>query len=191
MTELKRYIDRFHPISNNTWDQVNVLFVEKELAKEEYFIRENQHAKQVAFLKSGIIRAFFRKNDGKEYNKHFFQKPSFFGGYSSLITGEVNLINQQALTDCSLLVADYSKFCKLFETCLDLEIAARKLAELNFVDKENRELELVLLSAQERYLLMQKRFPDLEQHVAQYHIASYLGVTPTQLSRIRKNIAQR
>jgi len=63
---------------------------------------------------------------------------------------------------------------------------ARKLAEIFFVQKEQREIEIVLLDADRRYSLFQKQFPQLEQQIPQYHIASYLGVTPTQLSRIRR-----
>jgi hypothetical protein len=54
-----------------------------------------------------------------------------------------------------------------------------------FLEKEKREIELVLLGAQQRYQLFQNEYPNLENLISQYHIASYLGVTPTQLSRIR------
>jgi hypothetical protein len=73
----------------------------------------------------------------------------------------------------------------LYNTFPALERFARKLAESYFVLKEKREIELVLLEAGERYLIFQKEFPGLENRIPQYHIASYLGITPTQLSRIR------
>lgn len=186
MIGFRNYINTFNPISEKTWEQLSILFIEKRLSKGEYFIQENQIAKQIAFLKDGIVRSFFRNANGKEYNKHFFQSPSFFGGYSSLISGTASKINEQALTDCIILVADFNKFNLLLEKCFDLEFFARKTAEFFFVEKELREIELVLLDAEERYALMQKRFPHLEQYITQYHIASYLGVSPTQLSRIRK-----
>lgn len=72
----------------------------------------------------------------------------------------------------------------------DIERLARKLAELFFVQKEQREIDIVLLDADKRYLLFQKEFPGLENMIPQYHIASYLGITPTQLSRIRKKIVK-
>ena len=189
MTDLKNYIDSFHTLSPETWNDIKILFTEKKLLPNDYFIQDNQTAKQIAFLQSGLVRAFYRNSDGKEYNKHFFQFPSFIGGYSSLITGNVNKINQQALTKCTILVADYAKFSALYTKHLDLEIAARKLAERYFVAKEDREIDLVLLDADKRYLLLQKEFPQLEQLTTQYHIASYLGISATQLSRIRKKLS--
>ena len=137
-------------------------------------------------MERGIIRAFYRSNEAVEYNKHFFVNPCFIGGYASLITGAPNQIIQQALTDCSVQVASFAAIQNLYPTCSDLERGARILAERFFVHKEQREIEIVLLNADKRYQIFQKDFPQLEQQIPQYHIASYLGITPTQLSRIRR-----
>ena len=188
MIELKKYLNSLNLISENSWKKVETLFVKKSLNKGDYFIKEGQKAAKIAFLKKGIVRGFYRTQNGKEYNKHFFTNHSFIGGYSSLITGKTNIINQQAITDCEIIVADYDKFTSLYSSCPDVEIAARKLAELSFVEKEQREIEIVLLDADKRYLLLREQFPNLEQFIPQYHIASYLGITPTQLSRIRKKL---
>jgi CRP-like cAMP-binding protein len=165
---------------------MKLLFKETILKKGNYFIKEGEIEKQLAFLQTGFVRAFYRNHEGLEYNKHFFVAPCFIGGYSSFITGRPNQINQQALSDCSLLVADFSAFTKLYDRCPDIERAARKLAELFFVNKEQREIEIVLLDADKRYKIFQDQYPQLEQVIPQYHIASYLGITPTQLSRIRR-----
>lgn len=191
MTGLKNFIAAISPVSDKSWEQLSALFKEKQLLKNDYFIKEGETATEIAFLTSGIVRAFFRNEEGLEYNKTFFVAPCFFGGYSSLITGMPNQINHQALADCNILVANYAEFTALYDQYPDIERASRKLAELYFVHKEQREIEIVLLDADKRYLLFQKQFPDLEQLVAQYHIASYLGITATQLSRIRKKFASR
>lgn len=188
MIELKTYIEKINAISADSWQCLQRIFTEQTIPDGEFFLKEGQMASRIGFLKNGIIRAFYRNNNGFEYNKHFFISPCFFGGYASLITGKTNYINQQALTDCSVFVADYKTFTKLFDQHHDIERAARKLAELFFVAKENREIEIVTLDADERYLLFQEQYPGLEQKISQYHIASYLGITPTQLSRIRKKL---
>ena len=107
------------------------------------------------------------------------------GGYSSLVSQLPNSINQQALTDCDLLIANYTKLTDLLDKHQDLERLLRKISENYFVEKEKREVEIVLLEAKKRYAIFQREFPQLEQLIPQYHIASYLGITPTQLSRIR------
>jgi CRP-like cAMP-binding protein len=84
-----------------------------------------------------------------------------------------------------LLVATYQEITKLYDQHPQVERLARILAEQFFVRKEKREIELVTLEAKERYAIFQQEHPQLEQLIPQYHIASYLGVSPTQLSRIR------
>ncbi|MFP3596999.1 Crp/Fnr family transcriptional regulator [Chryseobacterium sp. SIMBA_029] len=188
MIELQNFLNTLHTIKESTWERLCPLFTEIKLKKGGYFLEDRQVATTIGFLEKGVIRAFYRNENGIEYNKHFFTSPCFIGGYSSLISGKSNHILQQALTDCDILVADYASFSKLYDTCQDLERLERKLAETHFVNKEEREIEIVLLDADKRYQIFQKQFATLEQLIPQYHIASYLGITPTQLSRIRKKM---
>lgn len=190
MVSLRDFILSVSPISESAWQDINALFLPKQLRKGDYFITEGKTATQIGFICSGIIRAFAKNQNGQEYNKHLFTAPSFIGGYASLITGNINKINQEALTECELLVADYNKLIALYDKHPDFERVARKLAEFFFAAKEQREIELVMLSAEERYLLFRERMPGLEFEIPLYHIASYLGVSAVQLSRIRKNLAR-
>ena len=137
------------------------------------------------------MRAFFINQEAKDYNKQFFVGPSIIGAYTSLLTGNVNLIAQQALTDCVIYTCDYKLLTDLYDTCPDLERFARRIAEYYFLEKEKKEIEIVLLDASQRYVLFQKEFPALQQLIPQFHIASYLGVSATQLSRIRKQFASK
>jgi len=191
LTDLKRLINFLSPISQESWEKVKSLFIEKALKKGEYFVKAGEYAKEMGFLYEGIIRAFYRNIEGVEYIKHFFVGPTFCGGYSSLVNGVMNQINQEALTDCKILVVNFADFIALYDTCHDVERAARVLAESYYAQKERRELEIVLLNADKRYEIFQREYPGIEQKITQYHIASYLGITPTQLSRIRKKNAGR
>jgi CRP-like cAMP-binding protein len=182
------YINSISPISDETIKELESIFKVQNLKKNELFIDSGTVAKKVAVLETGIMRAFYRNGEGQEYNKHFFKAPCFIGGYSSLISGKPNQIIQQALTDCKLWEVDYLKLTNLYNKHSDLERMARVLVEQFFVQKEQREVEIVLLNADKRYQIFRKEFPNLEQLIPQYHIASYLGITPTQLSRIRRKI---
>lgn len=190
MKELKKYFDQISIFSNDSFEQFIEQFDEVKFSKGDFFAQEGNFESKFGILTEGVVRAFFRNQDGLEYNKTFHTPPSFLGAYSSLVTSQKNLINIQALTDSKILVADYPEFVKLFDQNPEFERFARRLAELFFVQKEKREIELVVLNADERYAIFQKEFPTLEQLIPQYHIASYLGVTPTQLSRIRKNLSK-
>jgi CRP-like cAMP-binding protein len=189
MQLLKDFFNRISPLKEDTWSAVLPLFTETTLARNEYFARENEVARKIAFLESGVVRAFFINQEGQEYNKQFFVGPSSIGAYTSLLTGKPCLISQQALTDCRIWEADYKKLSGLYDQYHDLERLARKIAEYYFLEKEKKELEIVLLDASQRYKIFQNEFPGLEQDITQYHVASYLGISATQLSRIRHSFS--
>ncbi len=185
MKPLKDFFNYISPLKEETWAVLLPLFQEGNLSRNDYFARENEVARKIAFLESGVVRAFFINQEGQEYNKQFFVGPSSIGAYSSLLTGKPCLISQQALTDCTIWSADYNALTSLYNKHQDLERLARKIAEHYFLEKEKKELEIVLLDASQRYRIFQQEFPGLEQLIPQYHIASYLGISATQLSRIR------
>ncbi|MDJ1481915.1 Crp/Fnr family transcriptional regulator [Cytophagaceae bacterium YF14B1] len=188
MESLKAYLNAISPLQEHTWQAIQPHFSYSALPKGAYYIQEGQIAKEFALLQKGVVRAFHRNRDGSEYNKRFFTCPSMIGSYASLITGTPSLFTQQALTDCQILKADYATISSLYLIYPDLERLARKFAENYFVENEKKEVEIVVLNADERYLQFQKDYPGLEQQISQYHIASFLGITPTQLSRIRRKL---
>lgn len=189
MELLKQFYNAISPLKDDTWHEILPLFNEEHLAPNQYFVRENEVARKIAFLESGVVRGFFINQQGQDYNKQFFVGPSSIGGYSSLLTGKPNLIPQQALTECKIYSCNFNSLTDLYSKYPDLERLARKMAEYYFLEKEKKELEIVLLDASQRYKIFQKEFPALEQQIQQYHIASYLGISATQLSRIRHQLA--
>lgn len=191
MTELKEYFNAISKLNESTWDKILPFFREEKLLKNEYFAKENRTSRRIAFLKTGVVRAYFTNQEGKDYNKQFFVGQSIIGAYTSLLTGQVNIIAQQALTDCVIYSCDYKSLTDLYDDHPDLERFARKIAEHYFLEKEKKEIEIVLLDASQRYILFKKEFPTLEQLISQLHIASYLGISATQLSRIRKQFVSK
>ena len=191
MNELKNYFNSISKINESTWDIILPFFSEEKLLKKKYFAKENKTSRKIAFLKTGVVRAFFINQEGKDYNKQFFVGQSIIGAYSSLLTGKANLIAQQALTDCVIYSCDYKSLTTRYDEYPDLERFARKIAEHYFLEKEKKEIEIVLLDASQRYMLFKKEFPGLEQLISQLHIASYLGISATQLSRIRGQFASK
>lgn len=187
METLETFIRELVDFSDEEVHIFTSLFSERNLKKNEHLAIEGEISTDLAFLLTGVMRAFYRNREGSEYNKTFFSKPGFLGAYSSLTTGNKNLINIQCLTDCTILVTRFENVVTLYNNYPKVERLARKLAEYKFSIKEKREIELVTLDASQRYEIFKKDHPDLENKIPQYHIASYLGVSPTQLSRIRRN----
>jgi len=182
------YINKISPLKDDTFAELQKCFKPSRLNKNDFFVRQGEYAQQIGFLKSGIVRAFFLNQEGKEYTKQFFVNPSIIGAYTSLVTKQPNQIAQQALTDCEILVANFADMEKLYDKFHDLERLGRKIAEFYFLEKEQKEIEMALLDADKRYLIMRERFPTIEAIVPQYYVASYLGISPTQLSRIRRKL---
>lgn len=185
MDELKIYLEKLIHFTESEMEIFISFFSEIKFKKNDYFAVEGEYSYKLAFLNTGVIRAFFRNKSGNEYSKTFFTPSNFVAAYSSITTQKKNLINIQCLTDCTVQVADFRKIISLYKEYPNFESLARVLAEYKFSIKEKREIELVTLEATERYTIFKKEHPNLESQINQYHIASYLGITPTQLSRIR------
>lgn len=162
-----------------------------ELDKFDYFVKEGEISREIGFLEKGLVRAFYTNDDGREYNKTFIASPNFIGSFASIITGLPNKLPQQALTKCIVWKISMIDLDQLTDKYPEVERLRRKMAEYLFLRNEKRELEMALLEAQDRYLILLDEFPGIETLVPQYHIATYLGISPTQLSRIRKKLAKK
>ncbi|MEO0896868.1 MAG: Crp/Fnr family transcriptional regulator [Bacteroidota bacterium] len=188
--EIYTFLNQISKLSSQTWSAILPYTKEIQLKKDDFFVREGQISQEIGILTQGIVRAYFTSKEGKEYNKTLFAAPNIIGSYVSLITGEPNRLPQQALTDCFVTTIPLHIIEDLSAEEIELERLRRKIAEHFFVMKEKRELEMALLQAEERYLIFRTEFPQAEQLIPQYHIASYLGISATQLSRIRKKMSQ-
>ncbi len=185
---LRDHIDSISPLRNATWEALRALFAPRKLSRREIFVKSGRVATEVGLLESGYVRSFFVTEDGAEYNKHMFVAPSVIGDYASLLSGRPVRLPQQALTPCAVWVADYRRILELERRFDDLRRLARRFAEAMYLEKEERELEMATMSAKERYLKLRQRYPEMEREIPQYEIASYLGVTATQLSRVRARL---
>jgi CRP-like cAMP-binding protein len=186
--ELIQFLQTISPLKKETQLAVANIFHVKKIKAGDFFIKEGVYAKEIGFLQAGIMRAYFTNSEAKEYNKQFFVGPSLIGAYTSLLTKEQNKIAQMALTDCTIYTATIEQIETLYDQFHDFERLGRKVAEFYFLEKEKKELEMALLDADKRYLLFLKDFKGIDQEIPQYHIASYLGISATQLSRIRKKL---
>ena len=188
MEGFREYINNYVKLDDDTFKELKGIFKEKDLDKKEIFSKEGEYAKHFGFLAKGIVRSFIRTDDGKEYTKQFFIGPTMIEAYGSILTRQPNRIVQEAQTKCNLWKADYSKIEMLYEKHHKIERIGRKIAEFYYLEKERSIIEFAAFDATKRYLLLKDRFLNTETKIPQYHIASYLGITATQLSRIRKKI---
>lgn len=187
---MREVLQQFHPFSEEAWSDFRALFAYAELKKGEYFVREGVHNDRLAFILEGALRAYYLDEEGTFYNKTFFIEGSFAASLASILQNIPSFLNFDALIDTKMLQASYRQVEGLFPRHRCIETMVRKIIEYEWViKKEQRELHLVLNNATERYAYFREEYPGLENKIPQYHIASHLGITPIQLSRIRsKNI---
>lgn len=161
---------------------------EVELAKGEFLILEGQICKSFSFIHSGTFSFIVSNNDG-EHVKDFSGSNKFITSYSSFITQSPSQIFIRAEEKAILTQWSYGTYQELIHSSENWKQFALKIANYLYLRKEKREISLLTETAEQRYLNMLKEFPDIVQHVPQYLIASYLGIKPQSLSRIRNKIA--
>ena len=123
---------------------------------------------------------------GEEWNKHFLQENDFIA--SSISPEKKSITNIQALSKVLVLCIPYVKLMEIANKYKQINIFIQKLTFEYLEQKQKREIRLLSEEAMSNYLIFKKDFPNLEKGIPHYHIASYLGITPTQLSRLRKKL---
>jgi len=188
---IETYVNRITPIDHQQVVDFAGNARVKTFKKNEHSLREGEQCAQLLFVHQGTFRYYITKN-GKDFTKDFCLDSTnpFCTGFTSFVTQTASLINIEALEDSLVSVWNESYVKELFKN-LPWLVFARKIAELLFVRKEKLEISLLRDSAEERYKIFVKELKDVMQKVPQYHIASYLGITPESLSRIRMSIAKR
>ena len=157
----------------------------KSYKKGEIILSVGEKYWQVGYVLSGVIRSYYLKDDGSDRTKHFHIEDQFLMD-ESLVDYETSICAYEALEDCTILVISAKKmkeiimkheqFQKLYIVCLEQGIKYKIARENSFL----------MQSATERYIEFKKEYPNLEKRVKQLYIATYLGITPESLSRIRR-----
>jgi CRP-like cAMP-binding protein len=157
----------------------------QELKKGEVFLQAGTIPNKLAFVSTGLFRYFYASRKGTEFTKGFFPEGTFIVSYSAMVKQSPSYYSIEALEDSSIQVLDYQKWMDLFNghPCWSPVLIA--LLQKGYMKKENREREFLLLNAGERYQSFLQEYPGLENRIKQHLVASYLGITPVALSRIR------
>ncbi|MFC5701388.1 Crp/Fnr family transcriptional regulator [Cohnella faecalis] len=179
---------RFSDIPDSEWQWFAARLHARTLRKYDYFIRSGEQARFIAFCAEGLFRFYYDTENGNELNKSFCGKGDFVASFHSLLLDSPSRLHIQALEDSELWVISYADYIGLYDRHVCWERLGRRMAERLFIKKEQRERELLLCSAEERYRLFVNENPELHERIPLYHIASYLGITPVALSRIRRRI---
>lgn len=155
------------------------------------YIRENSRLRKLAYIKSGLIRACSVTENGTELTVLLRWEDQFFASYDSILFNQPSRFSYVAMEDTELLEADYDRFMAVLNQTPKFN-KAKDYFFLNMLAETLKQSEsFILYNPEERYLQLIKDKPDIVQRLADKHLATYLGITPVSLSRIRKRLALR
>ena len=159
-----------------------------ELEAYDYFTKSGETPCDFIIMKSGIIRSYFLNEDGREITRAFFTPGYISGATSAMMQRTKSEVNYQALTKVTGYKGNFFELKELIAKHHELSSLYVKTLEDAYLKAENVIFDISTNSATERYLLLKERIPKIDNLITQKHIASYLNVSPVQLSRKRKKL---
>jgi len=186
---LKSSIDSYSPLSPDTWHALLKICKCLHVPSKSTIYKSGDIPETFAYVYTGIVRAFICDKEGNEYNKRFFTEGSFPGAMVALLLTKPSTFTIETLEDSQLILINHKGYRKLLNDALDLQRYHIKYLEKHWlINQEKREVSLIQESATQRYQHFLAQNPSLDKRIPLFHIASHLGITPTQLSRIRKKL---
>lgn len=165
-------------------------FSSEDLAKLQYFLKAGESPDTIAFLEEGICRGFYLDKEGNEHTTNFFVAPTFLADLNGFIQQKRAIFNLQALTPVKIRVCRLSKLYEMAEEHLIINKLFRLILERAYSFQQDRQAAFIYSDATERYRHLMENRKELIEQVPQKYLASYLGIQPQSLSRIRNLLAQ-
>ena len=186
---LINFIKQTMPMSDNTAQIIAGNFEPISFLKHDYLLKEGNICNEYLFLEKGFMRSYAFDTEGNEVTTDFYGSNSIVFEVASYIKRTPSQENIQALTECFGWKGHHTKLQELFQTIPEFRGFVRAVLVNSFVALKERTLSMITLTADKRYESLLKSKQEIIQNASVKHIASYLGVTDTSLSRIRKEIA--
>ena len=182
-------LNRYSPVSDTVLSLFMSICRVEEFKKGARLLDIGTISRRKYILCSGTVVAYFINEEGDLYHKNIFLEGDFVGSTVSALRQKASEFALEAIEDAKLIGFDYEKYRQLIEEQPEMKAFYIAYLEKNWVlDKEQRELDIVLKDAEARYQDFIEAHPGIEQRIPLHYIASHLGITPTQLSRIRKKL---
>ncbi len=187
---LKAHVAARTSLSDAEFPQCTAMMIPRRVRKAHTLSQAGEPCRYLAFVTAGCMRAYSTDEKGEEHVVQFAFEQWWITDMYSFLTGKPADLTVEALEDADALLIDLPTYEKLCTTVPVFERYFRILLQNNYIATHRRLLASISLSAEERYLHLIDEYPSIIQRVALRHIASYLGITPEALSRIRSRMAK-
>lgn len=186
MEVLKQTISHMISISESEIEAFMSRCFRKSFKKKALLDQDQKLIDEVYFIEQGLIRIKIIDTEGKEHTTHFAVENQFITDYNAFLTRQKSSYQLQAMEDTTVMVIPRAAIEWGYGNMKEGEKLGRLIAEYYFIYLDTRIQHLYTLSPIERYELMSEIFPNIHNRVPQHMIASYLGITPIHLSRIKR-----
>lgn len=187
MEALINYLLQFGHLNQQQIELVKSKAVFRETKKDEYYQEAGKIPREVIFLTEGIFRICYYNNKGEDITKYFIDENHFVVDINSFNQGIPSAEYVQAVTDCTYFVLSQEALNELSMTIIEWDKIIAKITAKGLAEKVNKISPMMSENATERYLKFLTNFPTLANRIPLSYLASYLGITQSSLSRIRKN----
>lgn len=191
----------FEVLFNNIRQKINItekeeeicrsLFMPKKIRKRQYLLQQGDASKYTAFVEKGLLKAYSIDDSGAEMIMQFAPEGWWIGDMYSNITGEPADLSIEAIEDSELLLLTNQAHEELLKQAPVFERFFRLLLQNSFIALQRRLRGNIIQTAEEKYINFIQLYPNIAQRVPQHNIASFLGITPESLSRIRKQMTEK
>ncbi len=193
MTSFEEFITQIIDIDEKEWNETDVELKKVNYKKGDIINKEGDIFRNIYIINSGIVRSYFIDNEGRDFTWYIHysgglanMKNLFVVDYASFIKQEPSKLFFEVIEDAELFSIDFNSIQRLYNLSAKWERFGRLMADEGYYNIHHRTISLLTENAKTRYERLLKENPNLLQIVPQYYIASYLGITPQSLSRIKK-----
>lgn len=184
METLRLYFNKFLELNDQEWKDFESCLTKTSVSNKSHILKQGEHCKFIAFIHEGSFRFYYDK-DGEEKITAFFFKGDFVSNYRSFLTNKPSEHYIEAMQDSVIYLIHLTELQSLYDKHKNIERLGRLIAENLYLIVANRLDSFMFQTPAERYNELTARNSRLLQEIPQYMIASYLGVKPETLSRIR------
>lgn len=183
-----RFLENYIPVSEGEKSLIQAPFEEHVLKRRQKLLRSGEVCKAYTFVVSGCFRMYGIDDRGFEHNIQFVAENDWIADMASFYTGKASLLNIEALEASRVLQIGQADLYRLYEEVPKLNRIFKVMIEHKYIELQNRVLQNFSSTAEQRYLDFLEQYKALANRLPNTQIASYLGITPEFLSRIRKNM---